>query len=138
MTKIVRALAVLPLMTIVACARPSVAIAPESMDELHAAVLADANAAMSEALDDASRALPPMDANAEPELGAAGERAETSEAPSAEEVPPPKATEPEPSGASKAKAAPPLPAPSSSATTPPPTSPKAPAEMWNPSKDQRP
>lgn len=67
MAKITRAMGALSLVTIVACAWRSAALAPESMDQLHAAVVADANAATDEALDDLSRALPPMDAPAERE-----------------------------------------------------------------------
>lgn len=162
MATITRALAGLSLMTIVACARPSVAIAPDSMDELHAAVLDDAAFALNDALDDTSRALPPMSTLAERE-GAIAQQGGAS-TPALEEEGPPKG---DVDGArsedgAKAKSAPPTgpsgvrpplsaseaaeqndqnkaaPLPSSSATTPEPVSPKAPPELWNPPTHQRP
>jgi hypothetical protein len=157
-----RILGPVALMTIAACAQRSVALAPDSMDQLHAAVLADAEAATEQALLDASRALPPMDAPAERE-GAVASTSVGATSPVMEEEAPPKPAEPSTEG-SKAKSPPPTGpsgmrpplsaseaaeradqpgqpaqgAPSSSASAPAPVSPKAPPELWNPPSSPRP
>ena len=165
MTSKNRILGTLALMTIAACAQRSVALAPDSMDQLHAAVLADAEAATEQALLDESRALPPMDAPAEREGAVASTSvgATSPTSPVTEEEAPPKPAEPSTEG-SKAKSPPPTGpsgmrpplsaseaaeragqpghpaqgAPSSSASAPAPVSPKAPPELWNPPSSPRP
>ena len=105
------------LMTIAACARESVSIAPEgeaaadARAQLHASVVENAREVMQASLVDLSRALPPMVAPAEPEGGqqlasaASGIGADAPSLTIDDDRAQPKASEPG-TGESRAKAAP--------------------------------